>query len=264
MATIPLARCIAAACVCLMAGASSLFGAVITYAPPIITRPDVSYVAVSESSTSDAVPLYGAPLNEPTANRLAFNNMGFSSVSSFGTPVGDFTDGQINLTVDANAGKSLTIFKWTESGDYNISNFFGAGTNSVFISPQALQIKVLEINNVPVLLSDSSQFLNYSGTVFSNSAGGFSPVTGNWSATKTVDLVSLFGSSEITKISVSFDNQLIAVSGPGGVAQISKKFVEFAPTVTDLVPVPEPASLAAIGVGTLFLIRRRRMTTPMN
>src|SRR5438093_4205487 len=82
-----------------------LCAAIITYAPPPIVGTNVVYPAVSESSSTDPLPLYGTPAI--SGDVLNFANMNFSAVSVNATPAIDFTDGQINFTIQSKPGVFL-------------------------------------------------------------------------------------------------------------------------------------------------------------
>jgi len=84
---------------------------------------------------------------------------------------------------------------------------------------------------------------------------GVTPSTGSFTGSATANLASLFGSSNITEIAVSFDNELLAESQVGGIADIAKKGFSVTPGVT--VPEPSTAALAILAAGAIMLKRRR-------
>ena len=228
--------------------------AIITYAPPALPGTNLSYIAVSESSGTDPVPLYGAPT--VSGNNLVFSNMNFTASSVNGAPT-DFTDGQVNITMLANPGSFIQSIQWNENGDYNVTPFPNVSSiNSAKVFSQALQITVLAINGVPLatpLVDNTSvtMALSPNGGTYTT---GITPNTGSWQAAALANLATLFGSNKITEVAISYDNQLAAASQVGGIASISKKGVTIDPNVIT----PEPASLSIAGVVALGLLSSRR------
>src|SRR5882757_4583844 len=98
--------------------------ALINYGDFPVPSAGIVFQQVTESSGTDPVPLYGPPT--PFAVGLDFTPTSFTSSSSGGS--GDITDGQLNFSVQGQAGPggvvgitSLSVF---ESGDYSL---LGAG-----------------------------------------------------------------------------------------------------------------------------------------
>lgn len=200
-----------------------------------------------------------------SGNSLIFSNLNFAAVSTNGSPALDFVDGQINFTLQADQGSVLQTLNLTEFGDYNVSttpanpaavDFAEAYQNPVLIT-------VLAIDGVPVTpVENSSDIMTITdGGVFENPPSS-TPVSisGGWTGTVTANLDSLFGSDEITEIAVSFDNELLAGSQTGGIADIAKKGFDVNPGPVNGNPgVPEPSilGLAVVAMG-MGLKRRRR------
>lgn len=80
-----------------------------------------------------------------------------------------------------------------------------------------------------------------------------SPITeegfGNWRGDAAVELVGW------SRVKVIVDNDLIAISGQGGIAYIEKKV--FGSGISIQI-VPAPGSLALVGLGGMMMLRRRR------
>lgn len=226
----------------------SVSAAIIDYTPPPLVGTNVTYTSVSESSNTDALPLFGTPT--VSGNNLVFNNLNFNANSINGGPPIDFTDGQINFTIQANAGTFLNQIRLSEFGDYNVSATPGSGSNNfVKVFPQALQITVLDVNGTTLgvpLVDNTSAVMT-----FSPSGGDYQtnvdPATGSWQGLAIANLSALFGSNQITRISVSFDNQLLAQSQQGGIASISKKGVIVSPNVPEPMMAGVVSLLAALG-----------------
>jgi hypothetical protein len=253
---------VAAAAVSLSGAALTSQAAIITYAPPTIIGAQVTYPSVSESSNTNTLPLYGAP--SVSGNNLIFSNLNFAAISTSGTPPLDFVDGQINFTLRADPGTFLNSLTLSEFGDYNVSATPAnpAAVDYVKVYPSAVQITVLAINGVPLatpLVDNTSDVmaLSPSGGDFQT---GVDPSVGSWTGNAFANLSMLFGSNQITEIAVSFDNQLLAESQTGGIADISKKGFDVIPGPTGGTNLPEPstAGLALVTIGGTALKRKRR------
>lgn len=230
--------------------AAGVLAAPLFYTPPAIDGLTVSYTTVSESSGTDPLPLYGTP--GIIGDTLIFRNMSFSATSVVGSPVIDFTDGQLNLTITAKQGYFLTDINWFEKGDYFVF-VPPSATGSAYVraSSPGLLITVLEVGGVPI-----SPLYGTAPVVFAPSGGDFQsgvdPDTGVWTGTGSANLVSLFNLSNITKVSVNVDNQLLAFSSGAAVASISKKIVD-----VEVLTVPEPAALSLLALAGVLTLRRR-------
>lgn len=235
--------------------AFSAASTVINYPVPMV-RPDVTYTALSESDSTNTS-LYNAPLTTTTSDTLAFHNLSFSANSGF-TNGGQFVDGQLSFTLAANAGKTLQSIEWDEAGDYNVTQFGPTGTDIASISLQPFIVTLWSTASNPGMkpVTKSGGELTFlpSNTFQTTLAG---PNTGLWTGSAIINLQQLFGVSDITQVSVSYDNQLSAYSTSSGIASITKKSVDITPTVGSAA-VPEPASLAMAFTGCLVLLRRCR------
>jgi hypothetical protein len=240
--------------------ALSARASIITYAPPALVGAQVTYPSVSESSNTNTLPLYGAPT--VSGNNLVFSNLNFAAVSTNGSPALDFVDGQINFTLESDPGTFLQTLNLTEFGDYNVSATPLNPTAVDFAEAyeNAVQITVLAINGVPL---GTPEVNNTSDVMMISPDGGeyetgVTPSTGSFNGAADANLATLFGSSQITEIAVSFDNQLLAESVAGGIADIAKKGFDVTPGTTGNPGLPEPSvmslALVALGMG----LKRRR------
>jgi len=207
--------------------------------------PGVTFTSVTESSGTDAVPLYGAPT--PFTTGLDFDPTGFVAFASGGGQ--DVTDGQLNFGITAPGGiNSFNIF---EAGDYSLVGT-GTAATSVFAGVIS-RVTVLEVNGVAVVPFDLPP---------SNASVGFNLIANSgvvqpWSL-GTGNSIILPAGQTATKIEVSINNQLLALSESGSAAFIAKK--DFRITVNS---VPEPASMGlACGAIGLVAMRRRRASGP--
>lgn len=236
----------------LSAGFASDSSAVINYPDQSDIPPGtITYSDIVESSSTDPVPppLYGSP--SINGNLLDFDPTGFGSNSADGGGF-DITDGQLNFTMTAEPGTSIDTLIVSEGGDFSFSGLTpDAGT---FLSVSvATVINILEVDGVtlvtPIEIFQSDTFVTDYLTI------GNPPSTGlnQWSLDYTVDILGAISGVPAlgaTKVEVVIDNQLLTTASAGNQAFISKKDFN--------VNVPEPTSLALLGIGALVLVRRRR------
>jgi hypothetical protein len=209
--------------------------------------PGVSFWNVTESSGTDAVPLYGPPT--PFATGLDFDPTSFVASATGGAA--DITDGQMNFTVQGqivnNNAVAIKSIGLNEGGDYTL---VGGGTAaSQVIAGAILGVKVVEIDGVAVAPINLSPV---NGSVAYNLAAN-SGIVQPWSLGLMVNVESQLTSLGVpfivgaTKAEVVLNNSLVAISEPGSVAFIAKK--DF---VISIVPeggiVPEPSTLGLMGL----------------
>lgn len=210
----------------------------------------VTYGSVTENSFTDPTPLYGAP--SISGNLLDFDPSAFGSASTGGAS--DFTDGQLNFTIDTAPGAGLTGFSVVEGGDYSFAGV--TPTPGTFVSASSgVTVTILEVDGsilaVPINVFASDIFVSDYPTT------GGAPSTGvlPWSLVTFVDLSSVLPSgSAATSVEVVIDNVLITGTTQGNTALITKKDFKIIP-----ISIPEPGSLALLGLGGLLMARRRRV-----
>lgn len=218
---------------------------------------DVSFIGVTESSGTDAVPLYQAPT--AVGNALDFDPMTFVSFSVAGSA--DITDGQLNFFIQAHPGKGIDTVSVSELGDYTLIGSGGAGTSASV--GQVFFIKVLEVDNVPLTAAQQSTLSFTANTVFSPSGGTFNmadegqvsaaPWSGSFSKNIGAAVLASGLGQYATRVAVVSNNTLGTTSETGTASFIAKKDVVFSTTI-----VPEPASLGLLGGIALLAMRRRR------
>jgi hypothetical protein len=227
--------------------------ATLGYAP--LSGATVDFPLISESSGTDPVPLYGAPIVQ--GDTLVFRNMDFNANSVDATPAVDLTDGQLNVIIKSDPGYFISTLSIDEFGDYLVQGTPLAPTAQAFaqITSPGMLITVLEINGVavsPVLLPTVPVVFGPSGGDYQT---GVDPSTGAWAGSGLANIAALAGSGQVTKISLNYDNQLLAASDEGGVGTISKKGLDVG---IDTV-VPEPMSFGLLlAAGPMLLMRRLR------
>lgn len=209
----------------------------------------VMYLDVTESSSTDPVPppLYGTP--SINGNLLDFDPLAFGANSSNGAS--DITDGQLNFTMMADPGTSIDELIVSEGGDFSFSGLTpDAGT--FVVASVATTVTILEVDGVtlvtPIEIFQTDVFFTDYLTV------GNPPATGlnQWSLDYTVDILGALDNPLLgaTKVEVVIDNQLSTTTTQGNLAFISKKDFNL--------NIPEPSSLALLGLGGLLVARRRR------
>jgi hypothetical protein len=227
----------------------------------------VSYTNVSETSLTDAVPLFGAPIT--SGDSIDFNPQGFGAFAGGGG--NDLTDGQLLFNVTAKPGFGIANINFSEAG---ITTLSGVGTNVTHTDVSATgRVDITEVDGVGI--NTISLPINL---VFSpNADGTFELVTDAglglsslpWNGNQLVDIQGALVSHNIsfdkgaTKISIDLDNGLIAQSESGTLALIDKKdFGGLAVTVNmgsgGGPNGPEPTSLvlAALGFAGMTFGRR--------
>lgn len=195
----------------------------------------VSYEGVTEASATDPVPLFGAPT--VSGDSLDFNPVGFSASSTNGGA--NITDGQLLFMAKAKPGLGLTAIQITERGDTTLAGF---GTDATFTSVSLTGVlNINEVGNVginAISIPFSFSSVGPSGGTFglATDFGGGPGGTIAWNGSALIDLTpanpiiaagyadqGLNLAVPATKVSVNFDNTLIAISQQGTSALIAKK-----------------------------------------
>lgn len=216
--------------------------------------PGISFLNVTESSGTDAVPLFGPPT--PFSIGLDFDPMNFTSVGSSGS--NDITDGQLNFGVQTTSPTigigAISLF---ESGDFTLAGT-GTAATQVFAGV-IMRITVTQIDGMNV--SPISLGPVNASVVFNLAANP--GVVQPWSLSITADV-----NSQLTALGVTFDagatkldvvinNQLGALSETNSLAFIAKK--DFQVNIRpDVIPEPSSAMLFVGALGGLLLFRRVR------
>jgi hypothetical protein len=214
--------------------------------------PGIIFQSVTESSGTDAVPLYGPPT--PFAVGLDFNPMSFLAVATGGGS--DITDGQLNFGIASNPFVGINTVSLFESGDYTLTGTGTAATQDFAGAIMRITVTQIDgINVAPIVLAPVNASVGFN--LIANSG-----IVQPWSLGLSLNVSAQLAGLGIqftagaTALQVSIDNQLIALSEANSVALIQKK--DFIITVGTNV-VPEPASTAlffSAGLAGLFLLRR--------
>lgn len=194
--------------------------------------------------------LFGPPILSGGDALVFFtNNYPFEATSSNGAPA--LTDGALSVIVMAQPGQFLTGLEFMESGGFYFVGGTPGGTqaSSTILSPK---MTVLEATaGVNSMVNGTVTYgPNPTGT-YASSGGAFT--SGDWEASASFDFTGLVG---VTKVLLTLDNVLSAVSENGSIAFIDKKTFLIDPTLT---PVPEPGTiiLGLIGGVGMVLVGRK-------
>jgi len=218
----------------------------------------VSYFGVAEATTTESTSLFKQPTI--SGNTLDFNPLGFGAFAS-GLGGFDFTDGQLDLTVKANAGNAIPTIQFSEQGDFSL---VGAGTAATFVDVSAtFFIDIIKVDGVAITPLSTTAAMSFSPVATGTMTLPGYPGGGQfWSGAFSFDVNAFLTANNIsylsgaTEIKVTLDNTLYAFSEAGTAAFIAKKdFKGLGITVPE---VPEPTILTmALCGGAAMLIRSR-------
>jgi len=232
----------------------------------------VTYVGVTESSGTDAVPLFGPPT--VTGDSIDFNPIGFDAASADGGA--DITDGQLTFMVEAKPGPNGMVgISFNEAGITQLAGNVAAGDLSTATMVRAAGVlDVHEVDFVPINNISVPFFLTFNpsnGDYFLGTDGGGGPLYfTDWSGSTNINLLQVLFDAGVrrtfgvTKLSVNLDNVLVATSQDGTSSLISKK--DFGGlSITVQTPgggggpdIPEPTTFALAGLGILGALLGRR------
>ena len=220
----------------------------------------VGYMGVTESSTTDATPLYGTPVT--IGDTLSFFQPGPKPNPSLGfgasAPPSDTTDGFLSFNIMAKAGNVISDVDFSEGGDYSMSGLGGA-LAQVSANLIVQEISITHVDGAPIspVITDTSL-----DSVVVNS-----PPTGAglWNLSSSFDIDQMLIDAGIsytdgaTKILVKLNNTLQALAQPDAAASIVKKGFDVDVETRDVVPEPASCALAVLGLTMILSSRKRKV-----
>lgn len=234
---------------------SATNAATINYGNFNVPSAGIMFQDVKESSGTDAVPLYGPP--EPFVIGLDFDPTSFVASATGGAS--DVTDGQLNFTIMGLSNPSGYIgigsFNLFEAGDYTL---VGTGTAATSAYAGAIiRATVTQVNGLPVAPINLPPANASVGFNLTANSGIVQP----WSLGLGFNLTGVLPQGQVaTKIEVSINNSLIAISEPASVSFIAKKDfrIDVIPTPPVGDPfVPEPGTLALCAIAGVLAVSLR-------
>lgn len=185
-----------------------------------------------ESSVTDPLPLFGVPI--AVGDSLTFSTGPFTAAQA---GVGsDITAGQLSFVIQADPGLFIESISLDEIGD-----FLMLGDTAEVTAGGTLVATILN----PLIGGFVSDAIVIDPIVPLTGTG-----SGIWSGEATVNLRRY----QATRVLINLDNILIAASdAPADAALIDKKALTINVDFTDI---PEPATLALLGLGLLTVVRR--------
>ncbi len=197
---------------------------------------EVDFLSVAESSSTDAVPLFGTPSRYE--NSLWFFPTTFTSEAQDGAS--DTTAGTLTMSIRADEGCYLTEVVINEYGQYSLAGNGNSGTsasvNGTLWIDTGSQIFSVALDTTPdspyVLPPERSDELFFASATINLPAG-------------------------VSQVSFSFDDILATTSQDGTTAFIQKNVIS-GPTI-GIAVIPEPTTMVLLCGASLALLKRKKV-----
>lgn len=219
----------------------------------------VQFLQVTETVNAggQTAPIFGSP--QVIGDQLDFDPKGFATVASNGG-VG-ITDGQLDFTLMSVVGHAIESLSFEEGGDFTL---FGSGTaaTSVGFSLSLSTLKVLEVDGISLFAPITLDPVSVSGTknlANNPGIGQFWALSSFYDVNAALVAEGVSFSAGATKIEVTLDDTLVAISELGTIAAIAKKdFVVIGVSTVVGSTIPEPNTAGLLCLLGLAMARRRR------
>lgn len=200
------------------------------------STPGGATASFTYSNGGDINGLFGEPYVDAGSDTFFFVGSNFQANASDGATVGQ--NDTMSVDIQANPMLQFSSMTITAFGDYAVT---GVGSSVDFDS----MLGMTELGGLGRSFVDELETV----PAFPLTSG-----SGSWDGWATVDVTFVFPVPH-DHINISLTNDLLAISAPGGGAQVNVQYEDLA---ISFVMIPEPATLSLLAVGTLALIRRRR------
>jgi hypothetical protein len=232
--------------------------AVYTYATNEV-RTSVIYDSITADDVlpGNTLPLWGNL--QFNGDQMWFFPTNFEAQAQDGADL--LVDETLQFTMHVKPGQAenrvIDSISFIEYGDYTLN---GTGTDDTSASvTAAVTINIQEVSDgsggsIPTFMAPIFTSLTYTpsnGDYYLNSDGEATLAT--WQGFLNYSLAGL----DVTKVSVSIDNTLLVESELGTTSRIEKKGLGENPAVSISPVIPEPATLALLGLGGVLLRRKK-------
>jgi hypothetical protein len=211
----------------------------------------VVYEQITEDSSTDPTPLFGAPHTSDDA--MLFSPVSFGA-NALGAGGFDSTDGTLATTIHAIGNSHIEKLVFSERGDYTLDGTGSANTKASVAT--TFFVRITDVDGPPItpISFTASMTFNPSDGTYNlvDDPGFLVPWEGGVTLDITAALVQRGISAKATKVDLSLDNSLLARSEAGTWAYIKKKQIDGV-SVTSIVDVPEPSTFALLFAGALGL-----------
>ena len=221
----------------------------------------VSYLDVTEDSTTDPTALFSAPTL--VGDGLDFNPSFGSSATGAGDS--DDTDRSLDFMIQATGANVIHRILISESGAFILAGVGGIGTNASVLADVTLTVDRVDGAAPSQLLSITDPLVfslsNGDWNLLDDGPGPFVP--GIWTGSFDIDVTQLLIDagepfvSGATRVALRLDNRLHTASETGTAAVVAKQDIDG----LSFTVIPEPGTLLLCGLGLAALAAHRRHVT---